>query len=58
MIISRKTLVVVYLVSMLLLGMATVLFIIDGNKLPTAIFLLLIVFGTIGFIRLMKDKTK
>lgn len=51
---KRRDLSVVYVASLLLFVLATILSILDGKRPSIVISLLIIVSGTVGFIRLMK----
>jgi len=55
---SRKILIITYITCLLLFIMATILSVIDGKKPPLIISLLIIVPGTISFVRLVKNKAK
>jgi hypothetical protein len=55
---SRKKLIITYITCLLLFIMATILSVIDGKKPPLIISLLIIVPGTISFVRLVKNKAK
>ena len=55
---SRKKLIITYIACLLLFILATILSVIDGKKPPLIISLLIIVPGTISFVRLVKNKAK
>jgi hypothetical protein len=54
--ISRKFLTIAYVVCLLLIAMATLISISEGERPSIVLLSLIIVPGTIGYIRLMKQK--
>jgi hypothetical protein len=53
-----KKLGITYIASLFLFIMATVLSVMEGKRPPLIITLLIIVPGTVSFVRLIKKKTK